>query len=51
MSVVQELKTNGIEGVVMLTGDNASVAQAIAKQAGEDEFHADLLPEDKGARD
>jgi Cd2+/Zn2+-exporting ATPase len=46
-SVVQQLKTNGIERVVMLTGDNARVAQAIAKQAGVDEFHADLLPEDK----
>ena len=47
MSVVQQLKTNGIERVVMLTGDNTRVAQAIAKQAGVDEFHADLLPEDK----
>jgi Zn2+/Cd2+-exporting ATPase len=46
-SVVQRLKTNGIERVVMLTGDNTRVAQAIAKQAGVDEFHADLLPEDK----
>ncbi|HEY5743859.1 MAG TPA: heavy metal translocating P-type ATPase, partial [Terrimicrobiaceae bacterium] len=47
VSVVQQLKTNGIERVVMLTGDNTRVAQAIAKQAGVDEFHADLLPEDK----
>jgi Cd2+/Zn2+-exporting ATPase len=47
VSVVQQLKTCGIERVVMLTGDNARVAQAIAKQAGVDEFHADLLPEDK----
>jgi Cd2+/Zn2+-exporting ATPase len=47
VSVVQQLKTYGIERVVMLTGDNARVAQAIAKQAGVDEFHADLLPEDK----
>jgi Cd2+/Zn2+-exporting ATPase len=46
-SVVQQLKTNGIERVVMLTGDNTRVANAIAKQAGVDEFHADLLPEDK----
>ena len=47
VSVVQQLKANGIERVVMLTGDNTRVAQAIAKQAGVDEFHADLLPEDK----
>ncbi|MGA7882348.1 MAG: HAD-IC family P-type ATPase, partial [Terrimicrobiaceae bacterium] len=46
-SVVRQLKTTGIERVVMLTGDNARVARAIAKQAGVDEFHADLLPEDK----
>ena len=45
--VVRQLKTNGIERVVMLTGDNERVARAIAKQAGVDEFNADLLPEDK----
>ena len=45
--VVRQLKANGIERVVMLTGDNARVARAIAKQAGVDEFNADLLPEDK----
>jgi Cd2+/Zn2+-exporting ATPase len=46
-SVIQQLKANGIERVVMLTGDNTRVAGAIAKLAGVDEFHADLLPEDK----
>ena len=46
-SVVRQLRTNGIERLVMVTGDNTRVARAIAKQAGVDEFHADLLPEDK----
>jgi len=46
-SVIRQLKADGIERVVMLTGDNSRVAQAIASQAGVDEFHADLLPEDK----
>ena len=45
--VIQELKAMGIRRVVMITGDNARVAAAIARQAGVDEFHADLLPEDK----
>ncbi|HYG44459.1 MAG TPA: heavy metal translocating P-type ATPase [Bordetella sp.] len=32
---------------LMLTGDNARTAQAVAGQAGIDEAHGDLLPEDK----
>ncbi len=45
--VVRELKAVGVERVIMLTGDNEVVAQAIAKQVGVDEVYADLLPEDK----
>ena len=46
-AVVRALKEIGVRRVVMLTGDNRRVAAAIAQQAGLDEFHAELLPEDK----
>jgi len=46
MTAIEQLKANQIE-VVMLTGDNATVAQSIAQQLGVDRYQADLLPEDK----
>ncbi|MCK6625662.1 MAG: cation-translocating P-type ATPase [Anaerolineae bacterium] len=45
--VVAELKSLGVQRVVMLTGDNERVAHAIAAQTGVDEYFAELLPEDK----
>ncbi len=45
--VVRSLKAKGVEHVVMLTGDNKTVAQHIAAEVGVDDFYADLLPEDK----
>ncbi len=48
--VVRSLRGLGITRTVMLTGDNAHVAEAVASRAGVDEFHANLLPEEKVAR-
>ncbi len=47
VEMIKALKAIGIEHIVMLTGDNAKVASKIAARAGVDEFHADLLPQDK----
>jgi len=44
---LKELKKMGIGGLAMLTGDNENVAQAMAEQAGIDEYMARLMPEDK----
>ncbi|MCA9902998.1 MAG: cation-translocating P-type ATPase, partial [Anaerolineae bacterium] len=44
---IRELHEAGVEQLVMLTGDNEGTAKAIAKEAGIDEVHAELLPEDK----
>ncbi|WP_080711531.1 heavy metal translocating P-type ATPase [Cupriavidus metallidurans] len=41
------LKQSGIKRIVMLTGDNAATAKAVADDLGIDEIRADLMPEDK----
>ena len=41
------LKASGVKRTVMLTGDNAATARAVAQQLGIDEVHAELLPEGK----
>ncbi len=42
-----ELRKNGIKKMVMLTGDNKHTAELVANELGLDEFHAELLPENK----
>jgi Cd2+/Zn2+-exporting ATPase len=44
---VRALKALGVSRTIMLTGDNAHVAGAVAASAGIDEYHAGLLPEEK----
>lgn len=42
-----QLRANGAQHLVMLTGDNSATANYVAKEIGIDEVHADLLPEQK----
>ncbi len=43
---IERLHAEGLK-VVMLTGDSAGTAHAVARQIGIDEVHADVSPEDK----
>ncbi|MCA9034398.1 MAG: heavy metal translocating P-type ATPase [Planctomycetaceae bacterium] len=45
--LVEDLHRVGVKRVVMLTGDQLPVAEAIGEEAGVDDVRADLLPEDK----
>jgi len=47
--VISELHRLGIENVVMMTGDSERTARAVAAKVGVDEYHAEVLPEDKAA--
>jgi heavy metal translocating P-type ATPase len=44
---LKQLRANGLR-IVMLTGDNVTTAQAVAKTLGITEVEADVLPERKG---
>jgi Cu+-exporting ATPase len=43
---IDDLKSTGIH-IVMLTGDNKTTAEAVARQLGIEDVHADVLPDDK----
>lgn len=42
-----ELRKHGVKKMIMLTGDNRHTAQKVAQQLDLDEYHAELLPQDK----
>jgi Cd2+/Zn2+-exporting ATPase len=48
-AAVARLKASGIERVVLLTGDNATVANTLGAALGVDEVRAELLPHQKVA--
>lgn len=47
---IRDLKNEGIEHLVMLTGDNKRTADIVARQLNMDRMYAELLPEDKAER-
>ena len=46
-TVVEQLRAEAVDWVVLLTGDRAANANLVRERAGLDEAHADLLPGDK----
>lgn len=45
--VIGQLRDQGIEELVMLTGDNVGTAKAVAGAIGVEDYRAELLPEEK----
>lgn len=46
-SLFRKIAAQGVNKIVMLTGDKNNVAQTIARQAGLSDVHSECLPEDK----
>ena len=46
-SFIESLRKEGIERIIMLTGDNEATARAIAEELGIDEYHSEAFPERK----
>jgi len=49
VEAIREMRRQGVEHVVMLTGDNHATADNIARETGVDDVRAELLPADKVA--
>jgi len=46
-AALADMRANGVKRIIMLTGDNRHTAEAVANELGMDEFHAELLPNEK----
>ncbi len=47
VDAIRDLRGMGLKHIAMLTGDNQKTAKIIAGETGVDEYHYELLPEDK----
>ncbi len=48
-TAIEQLQDLGTTRTVMMTGDNPTVARKVAEAVGVDEWHAEVMPEDKVA--
>ena len=48
-STIERLHKAGLSKIVMMTGDSKKTAERIAEEVAVDEYHAEVLPEDKAA--
>lgn len=46
-NTINSLKNNGVQKIVMLTGDNKEIAESVARDLSVDEVYAQLLPDEK----
>lgn len=49
-TAIKALRAEGIDRILMLTGDNRCAAEAVADRLNIDDFYTDLLPEEKVSR-
>jgi Cu+-exporting ATPase len=46
-AMIADLRASGIETIALLTGDRAATARSVAEAVGIDEFHSEMLPDQK----
>lgn len=47
VSAIKKLRTNGVDKIIMLTGDSERIAKEVSLKLGIDSYYCELLPSDK----